>query len=155
MREKKIDKFFLTIVFLLTFIGVATFISASLGILVRNEETFYAVLKSQLILGLGLGLLGMYITLKIDYKFWRKYALLIFLGSIFLTASVFIPNFGWSHGGAERWIQIGGFSLQPVEILKFGFVIYFAAWLSSYSRKIFWAAIRYSWWSKRFNFSAS
>jgi cell division protein FtsW len=88
------------------------------------------VLFSQLILGLGLGLVGMYICYKINYKFWRRYSFLIFLGSILLTAAVFIPSLGWSHGGAERWIQIGTFNFQPVEFLKFGFVIYFAAWLS-------------------------
>ncbi|MEK7190524.1 MAG: putative peptidoglycan glycosyltransferase FtsW [Patescibacteria group bacterium] len=130
MKDKKVDKFFLIVVFLLLSIGIAMFISASLGILAKNEKTFYAVLFSQLILGLGLGLLGMYFCLKINYKFWRKYSFLVFLGSILLTAAVFIPSLGWSHGGASRWIQLGPISFQPVEFLKFGFVIYFAAWLS-------------------------
>jgi cell division protein FtsW len=132
MKEKKakVDKFFLIIVFLLLSIGVAMFVSASLGVLAKNEKTFYSILFSQLVLGLGLGLAGMYICLKINYKFWRNYSFLIFLGSILLTAAVFIPSLGWSHGGANRWLQIGGFTFQPVEFLKFGFVIYFAAWLS-------------------------
>lgn len=130
MREKKIDRFFLIILFLLLAIGVAMFVSASLGILAKNEKIFYSVLFSQLVLGLGLGCIGMYLCLKINYKFWRKYSFLIFLGAILLTAAVFIPSFGWSHGGAQRWIKLGSFSFQPVEILKFSFVIYFAAWLS-------------------------
>lgn len=126
----KIDRFFLVIVSFLLIIGVAIFISASLGILVKNEKLFISVLFNQLVLGLGLGLIGMYFCSKIHYKFWRKYAFFIFLASIFLTASVFIPDWGWSHGGARRWIQFGGFSFQPVEFLKFGFIIYFGAWLS-------------------------
>ena len=130
MKEKKIDRFFLIIVSLLLAIGVSMFISASLGILAKNEKLFYSVLFNQLVFGLGLGLVGMYFCSKINYKFWRKYAFFIFLASILLTASVFIPNLGWSHGGAQRWIQFGGFSFQPVEFLKFGFVIYFTAWLS-------------------------
>src|SRR3989338_5649367 len=130
MKEKKADKFFLIIIFLLITIGVLMFVSASLGILAKNEKTFFSVLFSQLILGLGLGLVGMYLCFKINYKFWRKYSFLIFLGAILLTASVFIPQLGWSHGGAQRWIKLGFVSLQPVEILKFGFIIYFAAWLS-------------------------
>ncbi|MEI6280683.1 MAG: putative lipid II flippase FtsW [bacterium] len=130
MREKKIDKFFLIIVLILLFLGIAMFISASLGVLAKNEKTFYSVLFSQLVLGLGFGLIGMYVCYRIDYKFWRKYSLLIFLGSILLTAAVFIPSLGWSHGGAERWIDIGITRFQPVELLKFGFIIYFAAWLS-------------------------
>ncbi|MEK7080939.1 MAG: putative peptidoglycan glycosyltransferase FtsW [Patescibacteria group bacterium] len=130
MKEKKVDRFFLIIILLLLFVGIAIFISASLGILAKNPKIFYSVLFSQLVLGLGMGLVGMYFCLKIDYKFWRQYSFLIFLGSILLTASVFIPSLGWSHGGAERWIQLGPISFQPVEFLKFGFVIYFAAWLS-------------------------
>ena len=130
MHEKKVDKFFVTIVFLLITIGAALFVSASLGILAKNEDTFYSVLFSQLILGFGFGFFGMYFAFKIDYKFWRKYSFWIFLGSIILTAAVFIPDLGWSRLGAERWIQIGPLRFQPVEFLKFGFIIYFAAWLS-------------------------
>lgn len=130
MREKKVDRFFLIILFFLITIGIAMFVSASLGILAKNAEIFYSVLFSQLILGLGLGFIGMYFCLKINYKFWRRYSFLIFLGAILLTAAVFIPHLGWSHGGAQRWITLGPFSFQPVEILKFSFVIYFAAWLS-------------------------
>jgi cell division protein FtsW len=131
MREKKIDRFFLTILLLLISIGVAMFISASLGILAKSEKNFYSVLFSQLVLGLGLGLIGMYFCLKIDYKFWRKYSFLLFLGSILLTASVFIPHWGTNlNTFAKRWISVSGFSFQPVEFLKFGFIIYFAAWLS-------------------------
>ena len=40
------------------------FVSASLGILAKNEKTFYAVLFSQLVLGLGVGLVGMFFCLK-------------------------------------------------------------------------------------------
>lgn len=130
MREKKVDRFFLIIIFILLAFGIAMFISASLGVLAKNEKTFYSVLFSQLVLGLGLGFLGMYFCSKINYKFWRKFSFLFFIGSILLTALVFVPTLGWSHGGAQRWIQIGGFNFQPVEFLKFAFVIYFAAWLS-------------------------
>jgi len=130
MKERKADKFFLIVLFLLVTTGISMFISASLGILAKNEKIFYSVLFNQLVLGLGLGLVGMYFCYKIHYKFWRKYSFFLFLISILLTAAVFIPYLGWSHGGAQRWIQIGGFSFQPVEFLKFGFVIYFAAWLS-------------------------
>ncbi|MEK7071464.1 MAG: putative lipid II flippase FtsW, partial [Patescibacteria group bacterium] len=135
-RAKKIDKFFLTVVFILIFFGLAMFISASLGILAKNKELFFSVLFSQLVLGLGFGLVGMYLALKINYKFWRRYAFLIFLGSILLTAAVFISGVGLAHQGAERWIKLGPVSFQPVEILKFGFVIYFAAWLSWAKNKV-------------------
>lgn len=130
MNKRKVDNFFLTIVFILIAVGLAIFVSASFGILAKNETTFYRVLISQLVLGLGFGFAGMYIALKIDYKFWRQYSFWIFLFSILITAAVFLPGVGWSHLGAKRWISLAGVSFQPVELLKFGFIIYFAAWLS-------------------------
>ena len=143
MKTKKVDRFFLTIVILLILVGISMFVSASFGILAKDSRTFYSVLFSQLILGLGFGLTGMFFCFKINYKFWRKYAFYFFLGSILLTAAVFIPYLGWSHGGAERWIKLGPLgTFQPVEFLKFGFIIYFAAWLS-------WAKTRV----KNFKFS--
>jgi cell division protein FtsW len=131
MKGKKVDRFFLIIILLLLALGVAMFVSASLGILAKNTKTFYSVLFSQLVLGLGIGFVGMYFCSKINYKFWRRFSFLFFIGAILLTAAVFIPSLGWSHGGAERWIQLGPIpSFQPVEFLKFAFVVYFAAWLS-------------------------
>lgn len=129
-KEKKVDKFFLTLVIVLMVLGIGMFISASLGILPKSEKTFYSVLVSQLVLGLGFGAIGMYATFKINYTFWRKYAFFIFLGAIFLTIAVFIPHVGITRQGAERWIGVGPVSFQPAEILKFAFVIYFAAWLA-------------------------
>jgi len=72
----------------------------------------------------------MYLTSKIPYKFWRKYSFYFFIGALILTAAVFIPGFGYTHGGAQRWLSLGPFSFQPAELLKIAFVLYFAGWLS-------------------------
>ena len=135
-QEKKIDRFFLIIVLILVFAGMAMFVSASLGVLAKNEKIFYSILFKQLVLGLGLGLLGMYFSLKVNYKFWRKYAFYLFLASIIVTCLVFVPKLGLSHGGATRWVKLGPVSFQPVEFLKFGFIIYFATWLSWARHKV-------------------
>lgn len=132
----KVDRFFLTLTLILVFFGAAMFTSASLGVLAKNAKLFYSVLTTQLVLGLGLGFLGMYISSKIDYKIWKKYAFYIFLLTILLTAGVYVPGLGFSHGGALRWIELGPISFQPAEILKFGFIIYFAAWLSHVKTKV-------------------
>ncbi len=128
---KKIDKFFFITLLLIIALGVTMFVSASLGLLNKNPKVFYSVLFNQLVLGLGLGFVGMYFSYKIDYKIWRQYSLYILIATILLTLAVFIPGLGSNHGtGAKRWISLVFFSFQPVEFLKFGFIIYFAAWLS-------------------------
>jgi cell division protein FtsW len=130
MKIKKIDKVFLGIVIALVIIGVIMFTSASLGILAKSETKFYGVIFNQFIFGLCGGFVALYFGLRIPYKFWREYSLIIFLISIALTTLVFVPHLGGSHGGATRWIDVWGISFQPVEFLKIGFIIYFAAWLS-------------------------
>lgn len=136
MRTKNIDKIFLWIVISLSFIGVIMLISSSLGIYGKNESKFYGILISQFLLGLLGGFIAFYFTLKIPYKFWRKYSLPIFFATIVLTTLVFVPGLGFSHGGARRWISVLGVSFQPVEFLKIGFIIYFAAWLSWVKSKV-------------------
>lgn len=130
MKKHTVDKIFLGVVVTLVVFGAIMFTSASLGILARNEAKFYGVIFNQFFLGLGGGLLALYIGLRIPYKFWREYSLPLFILSTLLTALVFVPHIGLSHGGARRWINIFGTSFQPVEFLKIGFIIYFAAWLS-------------------------
>jgi cell division protein FtsW len=136
MDLKKVDRFLLINILVLIILGVIFFVSASLGILVKNKDLFYSVLFNQMVIGFGVGLLGMFIALKIPYKFWRNNAFYIFLGSIILTALVFIPGLGMRHGGATRWISLGFISFQPAEILKFSFIIYLAAWFSWARHKI-------------------
>ena len=135
-KNNKIDKIFFGIIVTLVVVGLVVFTSASLGILAKSETKFYGVMFSQYIFGFLGGLVALYIGLKIPYKFFRKYSLILFVLSIVVTALVLVPGIGSLHGGARRWIDIGGFSFQPVEFLKIGFIIYFSAWLSWAREKI-------------------
>lgn len=130
-KKNRIDRFFLINLIIILGIGLAMFISATLGLLVRSPGIFYSVLFNQLILGLGCGAIGMYIAYRVNYKFWREYSLYFLIAAILLTLLVFVPGLGSNHGTfAKRWISVFSFSIQPVEFLKFAFIIYFAAWLS-------------------------
>lgn len=129
-KIKPFDKTFFWIVVTLTGVGILTFVSASLGILAKSETKFYGVIFNQLVLGLCGGALALYLTSRINYLFWRKYAFYFFLASIGLTLLVFVPQIGFTHGGASRWVNLGPISFQPVEFLKVGFILYFAAYMS-------------------------
>lgn len=135
-QKKSIDYIFLTICLILIVIGIFAFFSASLGVLARNQATFYKILVSQIALGLAGGSLAMYACIRIPYKFWRKYAGIILIGGVLMTALVFIPGLGIAHGGARRWISIFGISFQPVEFLKIAFIIYLSSWLSWAKKKV-------------------
>jgi len=136
VKKNNIDKIFLGIVIALVVVGLIAFTSASLGVYAKNETKFYGIIFGQFVFGFLGGLVALLIGLKMPYKFLRKYSLVLFALSIVLTGLVLIPGVGQSHGGARRWIDIGSYSFQPVEVLKIGFIIYFAAWLSWIKSKV-------------------
>lgn len=128
--HKQADRVFLWIVGLFVFLGSIIFVSAWLGLLAREQTGYNGVLFTHaisVVLGIGV-LIG---ASNIPHSFWKKYSFYIFLFTFILTLLVFIPGLGVTHGGAQRWIYILGFSLQPAELLKIGFIVYFAALLSS------------------------
>src|SRR5699024_6049964 len=47
-----------------------------------------------------------------------------------------IPGIGMVRGGAQSWIGIGAFSIQPEEFIKLGLIIFLAAYLSEYQKYI-------------------
>jgi cell division protein FtsW len=76
----------------------------------------------------ALGLGGLFILSRIDYRFWSKIATPLMILSVFLLLAVFIPGIGFEHNGATRWITIFGFQFQPSEAMKLSLIIFLAAW---------------------------
>lgn len=134
--NKGVDRTLLIIIITLVVLGFFIFSSASLGLLAREGARFSSVAFSQITFGIICGGIGMFLASQIYYRNWRKYAFHIFGATVLLTLAVFIPGLGFEHGGARRWISIGGFTLQPAELLKFGFIIYMATLLSGIQKKV-------------------
>jgi len=124
------DRVLLVIVILLVTIGFFIFSSASLGLLARDGVPFSSVAFTQVLFGIVGGGVALFVASGVHYRVWRKYAFYIFTITLILTLLVFIPGLGLSHGGAKRWLVLGSFSFQPAELLKIGFVVYVATWLS-------------------------
>ncbi|MFT5849502.1 MAG: cell division protein FtsW [Patiriisocius sp.] len=134
--DKNVDRTLLTIIITLVTLGFFIFSSASLGLLAREGANFSSVAFSQIVFGIIGGGIGLFLTSQIHYRNWRKFAFYIFLATCLLTLAVFIPGLGFGHGGAQRWIIIAGFSFQPAELLKVGYIIYIATWLSGTQKQI-------------------
>jgi cell division protein FtsW len=123
------------ILFLVTF-GFFVFSSASLGLLARDGAHFSSVAFSQIVFGICGGGVAMFLTSQMFYRNWRQYAFYIFVATILLTLAVHLPYIGKEYGGAKRWIEIFGFSFQPAELLKIGFIVYMSTWLSGVHKTI-------------------
>lgn len=131
MRIQHVDKPFLILVGTLIVVGFFIFLSASMGLHARGDVTFGSIVFKQIAIGIIGGGIAMYIMSRVPYRLLRKYSFYILGFGIVSTLLVFIPGLGFEHGGARRWISVGGLSMQPAEILKIAFVIYVAAWLSA------------------------
>ncbi len=129
--KKHSDRVLLGIVAILVLFGFFMLASAFLGPATSKTESFYGAISRQILIGLLLGGSLFFIASLIPYQNWRKISLPIFLATLFLTVLVFEPHIGFSHGGARRWLSIGPLFFQPSELLKFGFLVYLASWLTS------------------------
>jgi len=130
-NEKQFDKtLFFTVLTLLAF-GLVMISSAGV---VYSQTRFgdgYYFFKHQLLYGILPGFFVLYLFQKIDYHFWKKFAVLGFLVSIICLMLVFVPGVGSKVYGASRWIYLGPFSFQPSEMAKLAIIIYLATWFES------------------------
>ena len=125
------DRPLLFIIAILVLGGGLTFASAAFGLLARGQSGMASIAFNHLILGVGLGLVGLFALAHFDYRYWKVAAPYIFACALIGTAVVFIPQIGFSHGGGTRWLNIFGVSVQPSEALKIAAVIFASAFFSA------------------------
>ena len=111
--------------------GVLAIYSASHYVAEKQYGNAFYFVKKQ-VLGFVLGLLAMWFCARFDYRRLRekRVRLIALIASMVLLALVFVPGLGKTNYGATRWIGIGGFTLQPSEIAKYGFVVFAASYMS-------------------------
>jgi rod shape determining protein RodA len=69
----------------------------------------------------GFGLAAMIVVALIDVRIWLRYAYAFYLVSLALLAAVEVG--GSISMGAQRWLDLGVFSVQPSEMMKIALVI--------------------------------
>lgn len=123
------DYVFIIIVGALVIFGLVMLASASSDLAKEKFGDSYFYLNHQLIYGLSFGILGFILTYFLYYQRFRKIALVLLLLNIAALVLVLTP-LGMNIKGASRWLEIGGFSFQPGELIKLTFLIYLASWIS-------------------------
>lgn len=106
---------------------VMVFSSSFISAYLRWSSPYKFFFKQILWLLIGFG--AMFTTaFIINYKFYKKYAKVIYIIScIFVVAVLF---FGVSRLGAKRWLNFGFFTIQPSEFAKIAIVIIIADFIS-------------------------
>lgn len=122
-----VDRWLLGALGLLMIFGTVLIAAASPAIAERlHQPSFYFVLRHffylvpAVVMIVGISMMSP--------RTIRRMAIVIFL--IVLAMLFLVPVIGSEHNGAQRWISLGGFSLQPSEFIKPTFAVV-AAWLFS------------------------
>ncbi|WP_072887664.1 stage V sporulation protein E [Ornithinibacillus halophilus] len=125
----------LAIIILLLIIGIVMVYSSSfVWAEYKYADSFY-FLKRQLLFA-GAGVVAMFFIMFIPYTTWARYAKVILFSCFFLLIIVLIPGIGMTRGGAQSWIGVGAFSIQPSEFMKLGLIIFLSLYLSSNQKYI-------------------
>ncbi len=126
-----VDVPFMMLALLLLTIGLVMVLSSSyarayydLEGQTKGNPTYYFV--KQLGFAVG-GVIVMLICSRLPVKFYRRFSPLVLIFAVLLLLLVFL--IGRIANGAQRWLIIGGITIQPSEIAKIGVIMFFADWI--------------------------
>ncbi len=109
---KSFDFALLGITIALCSVGVGAIYSATL----QSESVYLHELYARQSAWVFFSLVVMAVVIRVDYRVIERFAyLLFFLGIISL---VMVEISGKTVGGSQRWLSMGGFNLQPSELVK-------------------------------------
>jgi len=112
--------------FVLALVGVAMVYSATHS--GRNPDLYL----KQLAL-VGVGTLGLVMAATIDYRRLADRAMLLY--ALSAVSLVYVLRFGPLKAGTRRWIEVGGFQLQPSELVKIAAAVIVAKIFSEYRQE--------------------
>lgn len=107
----------------LSLMGISGLISISRSSLPSRE-----VMIQSAALIIGLALAGL--IMMSGYRYFLNFEKPIYIFSLLLLLSVYIPGIGAVFYGSRSWIDLGFITLQPSEPVKIAFVVVMASYLS-------------------------
>lgn len=134
-KGKQLDFTLLFVVLVLLFIGLIALSSASsyYALTEFNNSSYYIVRQIAFAV---VGVIGMLIISKIDYKKYIKFGYLIYGVGILLMLMVFVPGIGGTVNGANRWLNLGFMRFQPSEIMKLCLIIGLSTYIEKNQAKM-------------------
>lgn len=129
----EVDRPLMLIIVALICVGLVMIFSSSYAHAETRYGDSYRLIKSQLRAAL-IGLAAMLLVTRLDYRLIKKFGLIACL--VIYGLNYAVPFIGSVFGGAKRWIQFSGFTMQPSELLKFAVILAAAIYISDNYHKI-------------------
>lgn len=142
---KNIDWGLVFVVILIFSLGIIIISSATNVINLINIKSFREIfgeinmtrqVKFQII-SFVIGIASVLFILTIDYNNFGSIYKAIYILSILLLLSVYIPGLGVARGGARSWLDIGPIDIQTSEVAKLGFILSYAKYLECRYEKLY------------------
>ncbi|MCT1903484.1 rod shape-determining protein RodA [Oceanobacillus sojae] len=131
MRRKKynLDYSIITILFLLFLISLIAIYSGS-GQYAQSQPYYFVIRQT---VWYVFGILIMMAVIFFDYELLKHQAFRLYAAGIFLLICVHF--FGVFRNGAQRWLNLGFFEVQPSEFIKIFLIIYLAVLLERHGNR--------------------
>ena len=131
---QKMDKPLLFFMIVYSILGLVMILSASSvsAVLRYGVSSSYFFIR-QLIIVCGSFLVGLFLILRIPTKSYKVLAPLYLVGGFNLLGVVFA--YGIVAGGAQSWLDLGFFNLQPTEFAKTALILYMAVFYEKSIKK--------------------
>lgn len=119
-------------------IGIMTVFSASYTTALHMYGDPHYFIKRQLLWAV-IGIIGMLVMMRVDYRKLRPWALPALLIAVLLLGVVLVM--GTEARGGQRWLEIGPLRFQPSELGKIALVNFIAAYVAFLGDKMgrFWS----------------
>ncbi len=122
------DLWLMGISLLIICVGLVMVTSASVSIAANNfDDPLHYFWRQGIAAGIGLSLA--ILLLKIPMRFWEVMSVPMLITAIVMLIMVLIPGIGKEVNGSMRWVQLGPFSLQASEPVKFFIIAYLAGYI--------------------------
>lgn len=129
VRRHRPDYWLLALALFLVAIGLTVVyaITPALSATTGGSGAHYV---SRQMIAVGLSIVAFLVTARIPLNVWKQWQkpliVLAVLGTLIALVTPVDPEYP-----AHRWIRLGGFSLQSVEVLKYALLIWFAGFLAA------------------------
>ena len=131
-KKKSFDQILCAVALILSAFGLIMVFSASSPAALALENDSFHYVKKQAIWAV-LGIFVMLFCSRVDYRIYKKWAVLMSVVSNVFLALVLVA--GTSAKGAQRWLGIGPVSFQPSEFTKIAIVVALATYFTAMEGK--------------------
>ncbi len=131
------DRVLLFSIFALVVGGIVMVYSSSSVVALTTYDDPAYFMKRQIVWAI-LGLALMAIAARVDHRVFqdKRVVISLLVVSFLLLAATLIPGVGRMINGSRRWLQLGKFTFQPSELVKFTVIIYLSSYIAGKEKEL-------------------